>query len=248
MPYIGKSPQFGVRNRFVYVASSGDTSVSGADANGATLTFTDGAFVDVYLNGVLLKPTTDYNTSTANTIAGLSALNTSDEVTVVVYDVFAVSDTVSAASGGTFSGAVNAKKNVVTIDAATYTVSSGQSGSIFIFARAAGIVVTLPELTTAASGEQYTFIVGTTFSGAGQINTGATADLYSGFAYLFDPATAEDNNTFIPDQSNDDTIDLGSAAQGWLTGGMIKLTAQSATRWHCAAYLHGDGTLATPFE
>ena len=54
MPYIGKSPSFGVRNRFVYVASSGDTSVSGADANGATLTFTDGAFVDVYLNGVLL--------------------------------------------------------------------------------------------------------------------------------------------------------------------------------------------------
>ena len=107
MPYIGKSPQFGVRNRFVYViASSGATSVSGADANGATLTFTDGAYVDVYLNGVLLKPTTDYNTSTANTIAGLSALNTNDEVTVVVYDVFAVSDTVSAASGGTFSGGV----------------------------------------------------------------------------------------------------------------------------------------------
>ena len=106
MPYIGKSPSFGVRNRFVYVASSGATSVSGADANGATLTFTDGAFVDVYLNGVLLKPTTDYNTSTANTIAGLSALNTNDEVTVVVYDIFAVADTVSATSGGTFSGAV----------------------------------------------------------------------------------------------------------------------------------------------
>ena len=106
MPYIGKSPSFGVRNRFVYVASSGATSVSGADANGATLTFTDGAFVDVYLNGVLLKPTTDYNTSTANTIAGLSALNTNDEVTVVVYDIFSVADTVSATSGGTFSGNV----------------------------------------------------------------------------------------------------------------------------------------------
>ena len=55
MPYIGKSPSFGVRNRFVYVASSGDTSVSGADANGATLTFTDGAYVDVYLNGKLTR-------------------------------------------------------------------------------------------------------------------------------------------------------------------------------------------------
>ena len=107
MPYIGRSTDgFGVRNRFVYLASSGATSVSGADANGATLTFTDGAYVDVYLNGVLLKPTTDYNTSTANTIAGLSALNTNDEVTVVVYDVFTVADMVSATSGGTFSGAV----------------------------------------------------------------------------------------------------------------------------------------------
>ena len=107
MPYIGKSPNFGVRNRFVYLASASDTSVSGADANGATLTFTDGAYVDVYLNGVLLKPTTDYNTTTANTIAGISAMAANDEVTVVVYDVFTVADTVSATSGGTFSGGVN---------------------------------------------------------------------------------------------------------------------------------------------
>jgi len=113
MPYIGKTTDgFGVRNRFIYLASSGDTSVSGADANGATLTFTDGAYVDVYLNGVLLKPTTDYNTSTANTIAGLSALNTNDEVTVVVYDVFTVADMVSATSGGTFSGNVTFGGNI----------------------------------------------------------------------------------------------------------------------------------------
>ena len=113
MPYIGKTTDgFGVRNRFIYVASADDTSVSGADANGATLTFTDGAYVDVYLNGVLLKPTTDYNTSTANTIAGLSALNTNDEVTVVVYDIFTVADMVSATSGGTFSGAVTANSTL----------------------------------------------------------------------------------------------------------------------------------------
>ena len=113
MPYIGKTTDgFGVRNRFVYLASASDTSVSGADANGATLTFTDGAYVDVYLNGVLLKPTTDYNTSTANTIAGLSALNTNDEVTVVVYDIFTVADMVSATSGGTFVGNVNFSGNI----------------------------------------------------------------------------------------------------------------------------------------
>ena len=107
MPYIGRSTDgFGVRNRFLYLASASDTSVSGADANGATLTFTDGAYVDVYLNGVLLKAGTDYNTNTANTIAGLSALAANDEVTVIVYDVFTVGDMVSATSGGTFIGNV----------------------------------------------------------------------------------------------------------------------------------------------
>ena len=159
-----------------------------------------------------------------------------------------VGGTLAVTGNTTLTGTLTAKAPVVTITTATYAVTAAQSGTTFIFARAAGIVVTLPELTAAASGEQYNFIVGTTFTGAGQINTGATADLYSGFATVFDPATAGDNNTFIPDQSNDDTIDLGSAAQGFNTGGIITLTAQSATRWHCAAHLHGDGTLATPFE
>ena len=61
-------------------------------------------------------------------------------------------------------------------------------------------------------------------------------------------ATAGDTNTFIPDASDDDTIDLGTAAQGWLVGGVIRLVATSAAVWHCEAFLHGDGTLATPFE
>jgi|9_EtaG_2_1085328.scaffolds.fasta_scaffold11732_2 hypothetical protein len=113
MPYIGRSTDgFGVRNRFLYLASADDTSVSGADANGATLTFSDGAYVDVYLNGVLLKAGTDYNTNTANTIAGLSAMAANDEVTVIVYDVFTVGDMVSATSGGTFVGNVNFSGNI----------------------------------------------------------------------------------------------------------------------------------------
>jgi hypothetical protein len=130
MPYIGKSPSFGVRNRFVYVADASDTSVSGADANGATLTFTDGAYVDVYLNGVLLKPTTDYNTNTANTIAGISSMSANDEVTVVVYDVFAVADTVSATSGGTFSGGVTFGGVVDITDTTDSSDATGDTGAL----------------------------------------------------------------------------------------------------------------------
>ena len=130
MPYIGRSTDgFGVRNRFIYLATSGATSVSGADANGATLTFTDGAYVDVYLNGVLLKAGTDYNTNTANTIAGLSALAANDEVTVIVYDVFTVGDMVSATSGGTFVGNV-AMSGTLGVTGATTTAAITASGVI----------------------------------------------------------------------------------------------------------------------
>ena len=54
MPYIGQGADgFGIRRRFFFTASAGDTSVSGTDNNGLTLTFTDGTLVDVFLNGVL---------------------------------------------------------------------------------------------------------------------------------------------------------------------------------------------------
>ena len=145
----------------------------------------------------------------------------------------------------TTTGYVSAYSNVSSITSATKSVESTDSGTVFTLNRAAGIVVTLP---TAVAGLNYTFIVGTTGTSALQITADNASDLLSGFAYVFDPATATDNNTFIPDGSDDVTIDLGTAAQGWLVGGIIRLVATTAAVWHCEAYLHGDGSLATPFE
>jgi len=124
MAYIGKSPTgTGVRQRYYFTATGGETSLSGADDNGLTLSYSDGAYVDVLLNGIELVAGTDYNTSTANTIAGLSALAASDIVTVTVYDIFTVADTVSAKDGGTFSSNVtfNGNINAGTIKEATGT-------------------------------------------------------------------------------------------------------------------------------
>lgn len=97
MAYIGKTPSQAVRQRYYYTASGSETSLSGADDNSNTLAFTDGEYVDVSLNGVSLVAGTDYNTNTANTIAGLSALTASDVVEIVVYDTFSV-------HSGTFEG------------------------------------------------------------------------------------------------------------------------------------------------
>ena len=117
MSYIGKSPSgTGVRIRYYFTQTSGGaTSISGTDDNNKTLSFSDGEYVDVYLNGVSLVAGTDYNTTTANTIGGLSALANGDVVEVVVYDIFTVADTVSQSSGGTFNGAV-IMSNGLTVD------------------------------------------------------------------------------------------------------------------------------------
>ena len=112
MPYLGRSTDgFGIRDKFQFTASGSETTISGSDDNGRTLKFSDGKYVDVYLNGVLLDSANDYNTSTANTIGGLTALTANDYMEIVSYDIFSVADVVPA-SGGTFSGNVTASSNL----------------------------------------------------------------------------------------------------------------------------------------
>ena len=87
MAYIGKTPTQAIRQRYVFTATGGETSISGADDSSNTMIFADGTYLDVMLNGVQLIAGSDYNTTTSNTIGGLTALVASDVVEVMVYDV-----------------------------------------------------------------------------------------------------------------------------------------------------------------
>ena len=101
MPYIGKSPEFGVRNRFVYQATASQTSFSGSDADSKTLTYTDSLYVDVYQNGVLLKPGTDYTATTGTTVVLVTGASLNDVVEMVVYDAFSVADSYTKSQADT---------------------------------------------------------------------------------------------------------------------------------------------------
>ena len=108
MPYIGRGSDngFSIRNRYIFVATSGQQDFSGADANSNTLALEDGFLTDVFVNGIMIKPTADYtlNNST-NTLSLVSAASTSDEITILVYQIFSLSDAMPT-SGGTFSGGI----------------------------------------------------------------------------------------------------------------------------------------------
>ena len=92
MAYIGRSPNQGVRSRYVYQASASQTSFSGSDSNSLTLDYSDSLYMDVYQNGVLLKAGTDYTATTGTSVVLVQAASLNDVVEMIVYDTFTVAD------------------------------------------------------------------------------------------------------------------------------------------------------------
>jgi hypothetical protein len=106
---------------FKYTATASQTAFTGADANGAILAFS-GNDVDVYLNGVHLD-TSDFTCTNGDTITLGSGAAVNDELVVRAFRAFTVTDTVSKASGGTFSGEITAPQfqtTNTTVDTAVF--------------------------------------------------------------------------------------------------------------------------------
>ena len=117
-----------------FTASGSETSVS-ASSFSPSLTYVAGNII-VFLNGVRLDAT-DYTATNGADITDLAALAASDELVVLAFKQFEVADAVSAASGGTFAGAVTfsagltantADINAGTVDGATIGASSHSTG------------------------------------------------------------------------------------------------------------------------
>jgi hypothetical protein len=80
--------------RYRFTASGGETSESGLDDNGLTLSYIVGK-EQVYLNGVLLARTSDYNATNGTSITGLSALAAGDILEIITFTPFEVANVLS---------------------------------------------------------------------------------------------------------------------------------------------------------
>jgi len=129
---------------YKFVTTSGQVSsktYSGSADVGGTLSYTTSNII-VFLNGVQLKDTTDYTASNGTSIVLVAAPALNDELNVIAFKSFTVSDTVSASSGGTFSGNVSFGDNNIT-----------NVGSIALDSISAdGSSITISNDTTLASG------------------------------------------------------------------------------------------------
>jgi hypothetical protein len=88
--------------RYRFTAAGGETSESGLDDNGLTLSYIVGK-EQVYLNGVLLVRSTDYVATNGTSIASLAALTAGDVLEIITFTAFdlatAISNTLFDAKG-----------------------------------------------------------------------------------------------------------------------------------------------------
>jgi hypothetical protein len=80
--------------RYRYTATGGETSKSGADDNGLTLSYIVGK-EQVYLNGILLVRSTDYVATNGTSIASLAALAAGDILEIITFTAFEVANVLS---------------------------------------------------------------------------------------------------------------------------------------------------------
>tara|TARA_S200000501_G_scaffold223468_1_gene209602 strand:+ start:128 stop:1063 length:936 start_codon:yes stop_codon:yes gene_type:complete len=179
MPYLGPGVDNGYRSRFIYTATAGQTSFSGGDANGITLTYTDSEYLDVYQNGVLLVPGDDYAATTGTTVVLVQGASLNDKVEMIQYQAFGVADTVSRADGGAFGGNISTSGTLAVTGIATFTddiiigdgKTIGSASDVDAMTISSGGVVTFSQIPVGAFIPEYDIHRITT-------NTDNTADAY----------------------------------------------------------------------
>ena len=121
----------GTSARFVYTATSGQTTFTGADDNANTLSY-DAGFLDLYLNGVKLLNGTDFTATSGTSIVLTVAANTNDVLDIVAYGTFqlanfSINDATDVSTGGVTDG------QVLTYNASAGTFQPGNASSAEVY-------------------------------------------------------------------------------------------------------------------
>ena len=97
-------------NLFEYTATASQTTFSGSDDNGSSMSFITGNNIFA-LNGIILDPS-DFNDTSGTSVVLADAAVVGDLLNCYCFKSFTVADTVSASTGGTFAGSVAVTGNI----------------------------------------------------------------------------------------------------------------------------------------
>jgi hypothetical protein len=107
---------------YEFVATAGQTTFSGADANGLALTYIAGGVI-VSLNGVVLRPGDDFTATNGSSIVLASAASLNDEVVAYAFNSFDIANTYTQAQ-------IDAGLALKANQATTYTKTETDNGFV----------------------------------------------------------------------------------------------------------------------
>ena len=154
--------------RYRYTATGGETSKSGTDDNGLTLSYIVGK-EQVYLNGVLLARTSDYVATNGTSIASLAALTAGDILEIVTFTAFdlanVISPTVIDAKGDIIVGTSADVVGKVTVGTnGQYLQADSSTATGLTWSTVSGYSAPTLGSTSIASGATVTTIAGLTLT------------------------------------------------------------------------------------
>ena len=204
-------------SRYRFVAAGGETSLTGSDANGATLSYLVGK-EEVYLNGALLVRGQDYTGTDGATISSLTALVAGDTVEIITFVPFAIPTAISSATVTTQGDLI-----VATGASAVTRLGVGSSGQILTSNG------TTPAYTSTVTGTLNNGTLTGTLTAASSAGTSGQLLSSTGTGVQWVAAPAAGSMTVI--------------ASGSLSGTVVNITSVPQTYKQLAIYV--DTAIAT---
>lgn len=127
--------------------------------------------------------------------------------------------------------------------AATRTLTQRESGGIFLFDSAAGVVYTLPAPSIGMNFKFFSTV--TITSNSAKIITNAATVFLLGEVFTYTTATASGAG-FAFNGSTHVACTMNGTTSGGIIGTMVEVTCLSATQWLINGLIVGSGTIVTP--
>lgn len=128
---------------YEYVATAGQTTFSGADANTETLAYTEG-LIEVQINGLVLRPGDDYTATNGTSVVLSSAAAAGDEIQIDVYDSFTMADSENPTFSGVATFPAIIENASIVASAATGTINfNAKTNSVLYYTSDASANFTL---------------------------------------------------------------------------------------------------------
>ena len=240
----------GTSQRFRFVATAGQTTFSGNDANGNALTYdvaSGTAFADIYLNGVKLD-TSDFTATNGTSIVLGSAAQLNDVLVVVAFGTFTLasfsagnltSGTLPTARGGTGLSSLGSAGQVMKVNDAGNALEFGNASSAEVY----GFNLSYSPSTIfynvavqSVGGANKYFILG---------EQQKTLELLEGNTYIFDHPSAHPLR-FSTDSGNTSAYTTGVTIVSSTRVQIVVATGAPTLYYYCSSHAGMGGQANTP--